>query len=84
MTSITPFKAPRAPEPEPEAVLKFGDIEIRLTLTYLHHLRNCQGWGDRTYPSDGGYGDANRTMDQTMQLIEQEMWKEIDRRKEAK
>lgn len=28
---IIPFKAPRAPESEPEAVLKFGDVEVRLT-----------------------------------------------------
>lgn len=73
---IVPFRAPRAPTPEPEAVLRFGAIEVRLSLTYLHHLRNCKGWqGD---PGDF-FDEADVKMNDAMQQIEQEMWREIDR-----
>ncbi len=71
---IVPFRAPGAPEPEPEAVLRFGDVEIRLTLTYLHHLVACQGWGDRA----SSYADADRAMSESMKLIEVDMWARID------
>lgn len=74
--STTPFKAPAASHPEPEAVLRFGDIEVRLTLTYLHHLRNCQGWGDRSI--NNLYCDADLEMAQAMEMIERAMWKETD------
>lgn len=73
---IVPFTPPQAPEPEPQAVLKFGDVEIRLGLTYLHHLRNCEGWGDR-HPNNV-YFNADRTMDDAMGKIERAMWKAID------
>lgn len=75
---IVPFTPPRALSPEPEAILRFGDIEIRLGLTYLHHLRNCQGWGDRkcTVPE---YVIGDRTMEDAMQQIERAMWAEIDK-----
>jgi hypothetical protein len=74
MKTTTPFKAPHAPEPE--AVLTFGDIEIRLTLTYLHHLRNCQGWGDKH--ANNTMRAADNVMELGMQDIERAMWASTD------
>lgn len=75
-TVVTPFKA-RAPKPEPEAVLRFGDVEVRITLTYLHHLRNCQGWGDKE--TTDVFRAADEEMSKAMEAIEKAMWTESDR-----
>lgn len=75
---IIPFKAPRAPESEPEAVLKFGDVEVRLTLTYLHHLANCGGWSDRA--TSETFFNADRVMSEAVHAIEKAMWAEVDQR----
>ena len=71
---FVPFRAPQAPKPEPEATVRFGDIEIRLTLTYLHHLRNCGGWGDRA----SSFCDSDQTMSRAMHDIERAMWNASD------
>lgn len=75
MPEIIPFMAPQAPKTEPEAILQFGDIKIRLTLTYLHHLRNCQGWGDR-HPNNCFF-DGDLKMRDAMDKIEAAMWDTI-------
>lgn len=77
-TAIVPFTPPRSATPEPEAVLRFGDIEIRIGLTYLHHLRNCQGWGDRRTTSPEFFA-GDRIMDDAMEQIERAMWAAIDK-----
>lgn len=77
MKPIIPHTPPRAPSPEPEAVLRFGDIEIRLGLSYLHHLIVCQGWGDRM----SNYRPADMVMADAMTQIEKTMWEEIDRQR---
>lgn len=74
-TPIVPFTPPLAPSPEPEAILRFGDIEIRLGLTYLHHLVNCQGWGD----PGSSYHCADRVMQKAVRQILCAMGAEIDR-----
>lgn len=76
-TPIVPFAPPLQTSPEPEAILRFGDIEIRLGLTYLHHLRNCQGWGDRRTSPEFFTGD--RIMDSAMEKIEIAMWAAINK-----
>jgi hypothetical protein len=47
MNIVEPGKVPFPRDPEPYAVLTCGDVEIRLGLTYFHHLVLCRGWGDR-------------------------------------
>jgi hypothetical protein len=44
---VEPGKVPHPREPEPYATLSFGNVEIRLGLTYFHHLVLCCGWGDK-------------------------------------
>ncbi len=77
-TPIVPFTPPQQTSPEPEAILHFGDIEIRLGLTYLHHLRNCQGWGNRRTTSPEFFA-GDRVMDSAMEKIEIAMWAAIDK-----
>lgn len=78
---IVPFRALYEPDSEPYAVLRFGDIEVRLSLTYLHHLRNCEGWGDR-HPNNSMFG-SDLIMRDAMESIEREMWKAIDLQKKG-
>jgi hypothetical protein len=78
---IVPFVAPHAPIPEQAAVLTFGNISIRLTLTYLHHLRNCQGWGDRD--GDAVFRAADAVMADAMTEIERAMLDQVGAKTDA-
>ncbi len=79
MSVIIPFTPPRAPEPEPEAIVRFGDVEIRIGLTYLQHLILCGGWSDPGCTVEA-YRDGDRVMADGMEQIQRAMWAEIDRR----
>jgi hypothetical protein len=72
--TLVPHTPPRAPEPEPEAILRFGDIEIKIGLTFLHHLRDCRGWGD----TQSIYASGDKVMGDGMEMIEKAMWAAID------
>ena len=72
---IVPFTPTRLASPEPEAEIRFGGVTIRLGLCYLHHLVNCQGWGDR----QSSYREADRVMGDAMNAIQREMWAQVDR-----
>lgn len=76
--TIVPFTPPRASTPEPEAILKFGDIEVRLGLTYLHHLWLCNGWGDRQCTSRP-FVEGDLVMQDAIGQIERAMWAQIAR-----
>lgn len=75
--TIVPFTPPRAPSPEPQAILRFGDLEIRLGLTYLHHLVTCKGWGDLAGTVEA-YREGDRVMADAMHLVERAMWEQIE------
>lgn len=73
---IVPFRALTAPTPEPEAVLKFGEIEVRLPLTYLRHISNCLGCGPMGAST---FLSADLAMGDAIQAILRAMREEIDR-----
>lgn len=68
--AIVPFRAAHAPTPEPEATLRYGDVEIVLTLTYVHHLNNYRGWGNAL----SSFSAADHAMREAMQRVESLMW----------
>jgi len=67
---LTLFDPPCAPKPEPRAVLEYGGVRVELTLTMVHHLINCRGWGNR----DSAYSTYDDKLHEAFVEIERRMY----------
>ncbi len=70
----TLFDPPQAPRREPRAVLQYRGVRVELTLTMVHHLIECRGWG--AAPSVSAYAEQDRSLQEVMEEIERRMWVE--------
>jgi hypothetical protein len=69
---VEPGKCPHPREPEPYATITYGNIEVRIGLTFMHHLVQCRGWGDPDAMFDQEGDDLMRRV---MGEIEARMYK---------